>query len=242
MNCTECKKQDLTPTSSDDSLSDMDVLLLVIYLIEHNNNKAGADYEAIKKLFISFGRKERPNFPVSIHNAKKQDFIEDKNKTIFFLIKGLKKIRKLLGQLEKSPVHIIKSGQNFTAIKLFEEFLMGEMQGNEILLCDSYISPVTLHPFSILNGRVQSLKILTANIFESDKLKDYQRSFKKETEINVEIKINKKIHERFLICGKKCWSIGSSIKDLGNKDAIIKEVTEVLESLRELFVERFNGS
>ncbi len=94
----------------------------------------------------------------------------------------------------------------------------------------------------ILNGRVQSLKILTANIFESDKLKDYQRSFKKETEINVEIKINKKIHERFLICGKKCWSIGSSIKDLGNKDAIIKEVTEVLESLRELFVERFNGS
>jgi hypothetical protein len=55
-----------------------------------------------------------------------------------------------------------------------------------------------------------------------------------------EIKINKKIHDRFIICGDMCWSIGSSIKDLGNKDTIVREINEVAFSLRHLFLQRWD--
>ncbi|MCP8304914.1 MAG: hypothetical protein H3Z50_05560 [archaeon] len=225
---------------ADDSLSDLDVLLLSIYLIDQKHTKSGATYNEVKDLFIYLGRKERPNFGVAIHNAKKQNFVEEKNKVLYFSIKGLKRIRNVLGQVGKSPVYIIKSGENFTAIKLFEEFLVSEIKDNEILLCDPYISPSTLYPFSVLKNKVKNIKILTSNIYESEKFKEYKKKLEKETNISIEVKNSKKIHDRYLICGKKCWSIGSSIKDLGNKDAMIKELDGVLNSLKDLFLERFN--
>ncbi len=58
--------------------------------------------------------------------------------------------------------------------------------------------------------------------------------FKEETNINVEVKLNRKIHDRYLISGGRCWSIGTSIKDLGNKDTVIKEISEVTDSLKQL--------
>ena len=64
--------------------------------------------------------------------------------------------------------------------------------------------------------------------------------FEREYGIKVEIRINKKIHDRFIIAGNKCWHIGTSIKDLGNKDTIIKDLSEVCDSLRYLFEERWN--
>lgn len=226
---------------ADESLSDLDVLLLSIFFSDDKNKKSGAKYEDVKSIFASFGRKYN-NFKVSIHNAKKQGLIEDKDKVLFLLIKGLKRIRKLLGQVEKSSVYIIKSGQNFTAIKIFEEFLLNEIEKEEILICDSYISHLSLFPFSILQGKLKSIKILTANIFDSDKFKEYAKKMKKEMAITIETKLNKKIHDRFLICGDKCWSFGTSIKDLGNKDAIVKDISEVSNSMKDLFSERWNES
>ena len=223
----------------DESVSDLDGVLLSVYLIEKKNKKSGAKYDEIKELFISFGRKYN-NFKVAIHNAKKRNLIEDKNKHLYLLIKGLKRIRQLLGQIEKSPVYIIKSGQNFTAIRLLEEFLMTEIKEKEVLLCDPYISHLTLYPFAILKGKIESLKILTANIYDSDKLKEYKKKMEKEMGIIVEIKVNKRIHDRYLISGKKCWHFGASIKDLGNKDTTIKEISEIVTSMRELFEERWN--
>lgn len=224
---------------ADDSLSDFDVLLLSIYLIDQKHKKSGAKYNEVKNLFISLGRKEA-NFRVAVHNAKKQSFIEEKEKVFYFLIKGLKKIRNILGQMGKSTVYIIKSGENFTAIKLFEEFLSNEMKGKEILLCDPYVSSSTLFPFVVLKGKLKNIKILSSNVWESEKFKEYKKRFEKETNIKVDVKVNKKIHDRYIICGKKCWSIGTSIKDLGNKDTVIKELTEVSNSLNDLFLERWN--
>lgn len=57
--------------------------------------------------------------------------------------------------------------------------------------------------------------------------------------ISIEIKINQKLHDRYLICGEKCWHFGTSIKDLGNKDTIIKEISEVYQSMKELFEVRW---
>jgi len=222
----------------DESLPDIDVLLLSMHMIECNNKKSGAGYSECKKVFILLGRRE-DNYRKVVHKAKKDNLIEGRDRTLYFLSKGLKRLRQLLGQIGKSPVYIIKSDQNFTALKQLEEFLMTEIKKKEILLCDPYISHLTLYPFAILKGKIESLKILTGNIYDSGKLKEYKKKMEKEMGIVVEIKVNKKIHDRYLISGEKCWHFGASIKDLGNKDTTIKEISEVVISMKEMFKERW---
>lgn len=226
----------------DDSLSDKDAILLAIYLIEQQNGKAGVDYADCKELFIFLGRKGDPNYKVNVHNARKESLIEQKDSVLYFLSGGLKRIRDLLGQVQKAPVYVIKSGQNFTARKLLEEFLTQEIKSEELWLCDSYVSSTTLFPFSILNGKVKSIKILTTYVQDSDKFRDYKNKMEKETSITIEVKRSNKIHDRYLITGDKCWSFGASIKDLGNKDTTIREISEVTASMKDLFTERWSES
>lgn len=225
----------------DDSLSDLDVVLLSVYLNERSNNKAGVSYADCKYTFTFLGRKE-VNFKANIYLAKKNSLVELADSAIFLTIHGLKRIRAILGQVEKSPVHVIKSGQNFTAVKLLEEFLVNEIDSEEISLCDAYLSSTTLFPFSTLSGRVRSIRILTSNVYDSDKFREYKAKFEKENGIAVEVKVSSKIHDRYLISGDKCWSFGASIKDLGNKDTTIREISEVTSSIRDLFEERWKES
>lgn len=119
--------------------------------------------------------------------------------------------------------------------KIFKEFtdkLKGESSG--VLHADEMMVNV--------KGKIKGLKLLTTNIYDSDKFEDYKKKLSKELGIPIEIKKNQKIHDRFLILGDKCWSIGSSIKDLGNKDATVREISEVASSMKELFTERWNES
>lgn len=226
----------------DDSLSDKDAILLAIYLVERQNGKAGVNYADCKKLFVSLGRKEDPNYAVNIHNARKESLIERKDSVLYFLSGGLKRVRDLLGQVEKAPVYVIKSGQSFTARKLLEEFLTQEINSEDLLLCDSYVSSTTLFPLVVLNGKVKSIKLLTTNVQDSDKFRDYKKRMEKETGINIEVKLSDKIHDRYLITGDKCWSFGASMKDLGNKDTVIREISEVTASMKDLFSERWSES
>jgi hypothetical protein len=226
----------------DASLPDKDVVLLAIYLLEEQSGKAGVKYLDCKNLFVSLGRRENPNFKVSVHNAKKESSIRQEDSILYFLSGGLGRISSLLGQIEKAPVYVIKSGQSFTAIKLLEEFLAKEVSSKDILLCDSYVSPSTLFPFLVLKGKVNLINILTSNIQDGEKFKDYLAKMRKETGISIEVKLNNKIHDRYLIAGDKCWTIGSSIKDLGNKDTTVRDISEVTSSIRELFLERWSES
>ena len=177
-----------------------------------------------------------------MHNAKKEALIEQKESMLFFLAGGLKRLRNLFGQIQKAPVYIIKSGANFTAIKLLEEFLKQEIRAEELLICDPYTSSTTLFPFSELKDTVKKVKILTTNTQDHDKFVEYKNKLEKETGIKIEVKLSNKIHDRYLINGDKCWSFGSSIKDLGNKDTTIRDISEVLSSMNELFVERWGES
>lgn len=224
----------------DVSLSDKDVILLAMHLIERQNGKAGVTYSQCKELFVSLGRKEDPNYSVNIHNAKKESLIEQEDSVLYFLSGGLNRVRELLGQVEKLPVYVIKSGQTFTAKKLLEDFLTREAKADELWLCDTYVSSTTLFPFSILNGKVKSIRLLTANVQDGDKFKDYRKRMQKEMSITIEVKLNRKIHDRYLITGSKCWSFGASINELGNKDTTIREISEVAESMKDLFSERWN--
>jgi hypothetical protein len=227
---------------ADSSLSDKDVILLAIYLIERQNKKAGVDYTECKQLFTSLGRKGDPNYKVNIHNARKESLIEQKDSVLYFLSGGLKRIRGVLGEVEKAPVYVIKSGQSFTAIRLLEEFLTQEIQSGELSICDSYVSSTTLFPFSVVVGKVRSIRILTTNVQDSDKFREYKNKMQKETGIVIEVKLSSKIHDRYLITGDKCWAFGASIKDLGNKDTTIREISEVTASMKDLFQERWNES
>ncbi len=224
---------------ADDSLTDIDVILGCLYLIENANKEAGVEYDQCKKLFISLGRKE-DNFKANVYLSKKKSLLRVDGTKLLFLIGGLKRIEKLFGQTGKVHVYIVKSGENFSAIKLFEEFLKNEVRDSGVLLCDSHISHSTLFPFTILKGKIKDLKILSANVYDSVKFKDYMKKMQREIGIPIEVKINNKIHDRYIISGDKCWSIGSSIKDFGNKDTIIREINEVTNSMRELFKERWS--
>jgi len=226
----------------DDSLSDKDVILLALYLLERENKRAGVRYTECKQLFMFLGRKGHPNFSVNVHNAIKERLIEQQNSDLFFLGAGLKRVQDLLGLVQKKPVFVIKSGQSFTALKRLEEFLMQEVQSQDLLLCDSYVSSSTLFPLSVLTPKLKSIKILTFQVQDGDKFREYTRKLQKETGILIEVKVSNKIHDRYLITGDKCWSFGASIKDLGNKDTIIREISEVTESMREIFLERWNES
>ncbi|MDA4127326.1 MAG: hypothetical protein OK452_09045 [Thaumarchaeota archaeon] len=224
---------------ADSSLSDLDVILLSQYLTEAKNKKAGSEYDNVRELFVRLGRKA-DNFPANIYLAKKQGLLEVRDQVLNFTIVGLSRIRRLLGQVEKAPVHVIKSGQSFSAMMLLERFLSSEIDSGEILLCDPHVSATTFYPFAGFKGKITSLKILTSNIYDSNKFNEYKSKLEKETGISIEVRLNKKIHDRYLMSGEKCWSIGASIKDLGNKDTTIRELSEVASSMRELFEERWN--
>lgn len=225
---------------ADGSLSDLDTILICTYLIESKNVRTGVSYEDCKSLFKSLGRKE-VNFKANIYLAKKQDLLVDQgNGLLTFTSDGLRRLQDKLGLIEKSPVHVIKSGQNFSAIKLLEEFIVTEVNEESISLCDSHISAATLFPFSTVDKRFTSIRILTSNIHDFPKFQDYMKKFTKETGALVEVRVSNKIHDRYLISGKRCWSIGASIKDLGNKDTVIRETSELSESMTDLFNERWD--
>ncbi|MEM3449826.1 MAG: hypothetical protein QXP38_13335 [Nitrososphaerota archaeon] len=224
---------------ADESLTDLDVILLSLYLIEWKNKKAGVKYDEAKNLFVLLGRKEK-NYRVNIHLAKKKNLIEAKNTILNFTIKGLKRIRTLLGHVEKTPVYVIKSGQSFSAIMLFEKFLSTEIDAEELLLCDPHVSALTLFPFARLAGKVKTIKILTSNVYDNSKFEAYREKMQKETGIGIDVRVSRKIHDRYLISNDRCWTLGSSIKDLGNKDTTIREISEVANSMKELFIERWN--
>ncbi len=226
---------------ADESLRDIDVLTLALYLWENEHQKSGAFYEELKALFIQFGRKERPNFGVTIHEAKKKRLIEQDQATkrIHFKIKGLKSIESIIGLNGNAPVRLIKAGQTFSAIKQFEEFLSNEVNQSSVLLCDSHISSATLFPFSQLK-RDTTLRILSSNLYDQDKFTAYQAKITKENQLSIDVRKTNKLHDRYIVAGEKAWSIGTSIKDLGNKDTLIIELSRVSSSLKDLFEDRWN--
>lgn len=225
---------------ADDILSNSDVVLLAIFL-RKGLGKSTEDYK-VRGAYCSLGR-GLDTWENAVAQATKDGLIEIIKRgletTMRLLIAGLKRAEDIFS-LSGTKHHIFKSGKTFTAQKQFENFLRTEIGKDDILLCDPYASPSTLYPFSELWGKIDSLKILTTNINEREKLDTYIKKIKDEMKITVEVKTNQKIHDRFLISGNKCWLIGTSIKDLGNKDCVIKDVSEIAQSLTDLFWKRWN--
>ena len=112
-----------------------------------------------------------------------------------------------------------------------------KIEPGELRVCDPHISASTLFPFSTIGRKASALKILTSNIYDRPKFDDYGRKLTKETGVTLDVRVSQRVHDRYLISGKKCWSIGASVKDLGNKDCIIREISEVTGLMAQLFEE-----
>ena len=226
----------------DENIDNIKTVILSIFMVSNKNKKSKVSRKDCYKLYTFLGKKP-DRFRKILFELKKKDILDYDENNMSLRPKGLKILSEMLGGIQKSKVRLIKSGQNFSAIKEFELFLNEEIKGPYLKLIDFYISPETIHPLAVLfNKSFHKIEILTANISEKDKLRDYLKKFEKESKIKIKIKINQKIHDRILITKNSCWNIGSSIKDLGNKDATIKELKEVKDSLEELFEERWKES
>ncbi len=216
-----------------------ETLLVAVYLFDFTNGKAnGVSYLDCKTLFSSLGKKES-DFSKALYSTKKKGNIELKKGKIYLTLAGVVRLDQSIGNILRTSVYIIKSGEQFAAIKLFEEFLMKNVGScAHIRLCDSYISEKTLFAFSNLKGRIKQITILTSQITDISKFNAYCQKMQSEMGIKIEVYESKKIHDRYIIFDNNCWVLGGSIKDIGNKDSLIKEVSEISSSLAALFQSR----
>ena len=225
-----------------EEINNKDSLIITTFMVSNKIKKAIVPRKEVEQLYFMLGRK-KDSFRKVLFNLSKERILEYNDSVIMLLVKGINFINKIFGKINKTKVMIIIQGSNFSAIKEFEKFLEEEIKGEEIKIIDSHISPNTLHPLiSVSNKHIQEIKILTSEIYEKQKLIDYLQKFEKESNVKIQIKINQKIHDRIILSKKSCWSIGTSIKDLGNKDSLIKEIKEVKEYMEELFDERWDES
>lgn len=150
------------------------------------------------------------------------------------------------------PQILIKAGERFSGIVKFERLIENHVNLPIVCISDPYISIETLSRLSKLIGKTEELKILTGEIKESNKIPLMERfdDFKNEGSMKGEIRIlgekvdgkfKTQLHDRYLLCMDfkeervMTWSLGHSIKNLGEKDAVIYPVNELSDSLKALF-------
>jgi hypothetical protein len=91
-----------------------------------------------------------------------------------------------------------------------------------ITIVDSYVDD-TLWPLLKNLPATISIRILTAQMKSDFALEG--KKFAVQHGNSVEVRTTKSYHDRFiLIDGAKCWHLGASIKDAGNKAFLISEI------------------
>ncbi len=125
---------------------------------------------------------------------------------------------------------IFFDGQIYDAFSLFVEII--KSANKSILLIDNYVDTKTLN---ILCKRKDNIKITiyTKNRTKltSEDIDKFNLQYK-----NLEVKNIETFHDRFLIIdNKKCYHIGASLKDAGNKSFAISELNDksVVKSILE---------
>jgi len=150
-------------------------------------------------------------------SGKKRQNIKD-------IKKKLRVIRKFL--YEEVIPNIVKSDFSRSwALELFEEkndysaykFLKSVLQKakKNIYVIDGYVNEGTLDCLDV--SKNVSLKILTCNMYGK-----FKREFKKfKKEYDAEVRINQKIHDRFIIIDDSAFICGASLNKLGSKATVI---------------------
>lgn len=119
---------------------------------------------------------------------------------------------------------IFFNGQIFDAYVLLSDLIKSAKVS--ITLIDNYIDESILNLFS----KNQNVKftIYTQNISKELQL-DIQK-YNKQYD-NLEVKITKNFHDRFLLCDKTVYHFGASFKDLGNKIFVVNKMNILVNDL-----------
>ena len=140
---------------------------------------------------------------------------ELEKRQLIYEIKSDDKFDKIFNALENKQLHptngIFYNGQIFDAYVFISDLI--KIANESIVLIDNYVDDTTLTLFS----KNQNIKI---QIFTSTISKQLQLDINKYNQQynNLEVKITKNFHDRFMILDTKdIYHIGASLKDLGNK-------------------------
>ena len=119
---------------------------------------------------------------------------------------------------------IFFNGQIFDAYVLLSDLIKSAKVS--IILIDNYIDESILNLF--LKNQNIKFTIYTQNI-SKDLILDIQKYNKQYS--NLEVKIIKNFHDRFLICDETVYHFGASFKDLGNKIFAVNKMNILVNDL-----------
>jgi hypothetical protein len=228
----------------DDKPSDKTALLLSLYMCSNKSKQSEITYDEVRKLFVTLGRKE-DNFAVNLFNAKKDGFVDERQegqvKLLSLKVKGLKEVKDTLGETIGVKTWLIESGKVYSGKKLVQEIVMSKI-GSTAKICDPYCGARILDLISGIEHKCE-IYLLTQAIEQKESFKRELTDFSKEFQhLKIEVRIfnGKNLHDRYMISDGNCWSIGSSLKDLGKKDTTITKLEdEVKYAIEEMFDKRW---
>ena len=231
----------------DNELPDSKAILICMYMSSYKSNNAEIPYSELKNRFLEFGR-EINNFKVNLHNLKKQEQMCEKEvgetKFLYLTTKGLKTVKELVGDVEGVKTYLIEAGKTYSGKKLLQQILANNI-GSSMNICDPYIGSRTLDFLTII-GEKCKVNILTQTIENRNNFERELKDFRKEfplIEVEVRVYSSSALHDRYIITDGSVWSVGASLKDLGNKDTIISKLgDEVKSALQETFDKRWKES
>ena len=150
------------------------------------------------------------------------------NNIVFEDRERINMIEKTLNQFKEKNNHIFYEGQIYDAYSLLVDIL--NKAEKEIIIIDNYVDKTILDITCLLD---KNITIIT-NKYNKIDYEKYQKQYE-----NLEIIINNKFHDRFIILDKKIlYHSGASFKDLGNKCFAINRIEdenilkELLENMR----------
>ena len=155
-------------------------------------------------------------------NLMNQEYIND------LVIKNSKRIdliEETLSNFKEKNNHIFFEGQIYDAYSIMLDIL--NTSKNSIIIIDNYIDKNILDILSKTNKRIT----LITNEYNNEDYNKYKEQYS-----NIDLVINNKIHDRFIIIDKKnLYHCGASFKDLGKKCFAITKIDDdyVLNNLLE---------
>ena len=132
------------------------------------------------------------------------------------VLKNTEDIRLLQESFNKYKIcdGLFFEGQIYDAYSLLMDIFNTSKQ--EIIIIDNYIDKSLLDILRKINIKI----IIITNKYNNDDYNKYKMQYK-----NITLKINNKIHDRFIIIDKKeLYHVGASLKDLGKKCFAITKI------------------
>jgi hypothetical protein len=121
---------------------------------------------------------------------------------------------------------VIPPGEPFSSSQILNKILKS-IQGYAKII-DPYVDETTLD-FLLHIRRDLPIKLLTEHIGGEEKEKQFRRACQRFKIDRPEYQIRKcepkLIHDRFILTQTQGWNVGSSLKDIGKKMSMIKEIS-----------------